>query len=112
LGLIHNCTHIDALIEWIAYTHVTHAGFQLPQEPTGDVLLDQQAQPPAHLALVEPDSIDHTPPPHQVGILEDDEGDLPPSSSDSFFPEPAVWRRSVRPTSVDPVKAILSTSDE
>ena len=37
-------------------------------------------------------------------------GDLPPSSSDSFLPVPAVARRMMRPTSVEPVKAILSTS--
>src|SRR5260370_350305 len=37
-------------------------------------------------------------------------GLLPPSSSDSFFPEPAVALRMIRPTSVDPVKAILSMS--
>ncbi len=37
-------------------------------------------------------------------------GDLPPSSSDSFFPVPAVATRMIRPTSVEPVKAILSTS--
>ena len=37
-------------------------------------------------------------------------GDLPPSSRDSFLPDPAVWRRRMRPTSVEPVKAILSTS--
>ncbi len=36
-------------------------------------------------------------------------GDLPPSSSDSRLPEPAVARRIRRPTSVEPVKAILST---
>ena len=36
-------------------------------------------------------------------------GDFPPSSSDSFFPVPAVATRMSRPTSVDPVKAILST---
>ena len=37
-------------------------------------------------------------------------GDFPPSSSDSFLPLPAVAVRMMRPTSVDPVKAILSTS--
>ncbi len=37
-------------------------------------------------------------------------GDLPPSSSDSFLPLPAVASRMMRPTSVEPVKAILSTS--
>src|SRR5947208_2527551 len=37
-------------------------------------------------------------------------GDLPPSSSESFLPEPAVARRMLRPTSVEPVKAILFTS--
>ena len=37
-------------------------------------------------------------------------GDLPPSSSDSFFSEPAVCSRMRRPTSVEPVKATLSTS--
>ena len=36
-------------------------------------------------------------------------GDLPPSSSDSFLPVPAVALRIARPTSVEPVKAILST---
>ena len=36
-------------------------------------------------------------------------GDLPPSSSDSFLPEPAVAVRMTRPTSVEPVKAILAT---
>ena len=36
-------------------------------------------------------------------------GDLPPSSSESFLPEPAVALRIARPTSVEPVKAILST---
>ena len=36
-------------------------------------------------------------------------GDLPPSSSDSRLPEPAVTRAMPRPTSVEPVKAILST---
>src|SRR6201998_105965 len=36
-------------------------------------------------------------------------GDLPPSSSDTFFRLPAAaWTMSL-PTSVDPVKAILST---
>jgi hypothetical protein len=37
-------------------------------------------------------------------------GLLPPSSSESFLPEPAVALRMMRPTSVDPVNAILSTS--
>src|SRR2546430_388577 len=37
-------------------------------------------------------------------------GDLPPSSSDSFLCESAVALRIARPTSVEPVKAILSTS--
>ena len=36
-------------------------------------------------------------------------GDFPPSSSESFLPEPAVALRIARPTSVEPVKAILST---
>ncbi len=35
-------------------------------------------------------------------------GDLPPSSSVSDLPEPAVCSRMMRPTSVEPVKAILS----
>jgi hypothetical protein len=35
--------------------------------------------------------------------------DLPPSSSDSFLPEPAVALRMILPTSDEPVKAILST---
>jgi hypothetical protein len=35
-------------------------------------------------------------------------GDLPPSSSDSFLPVPAVALRMMRPTSVEPVKASLS----
>ena len=35
-------------------------------------------------------------------------GDLPPSSSVSDLPEPAVASRMQRPTSVEPVKAILS----
>ena len=37
-------------------------------------------------------------------------GDLPPSSRLSRFPLPAVASRMMRPTSVEPVKAILSTS--
>ena len=37
-------------------------------------------------------------------------GDFPPSSSESFLPLPAVAARMSRPTSVDPVNAILSTS--
>ena len=37
-------------------------------------------------------------------------GLLPPSSSESFFPDPAVALRMMRPTSVEPVNAILSTS--
>ena len=37
-------------------------------------------------------------------------GDLPPSSSERRLPLPAVARRMMRPTSVEPVKAILSTS--
>jgi hypothetical protein len=37
-------------------------------------------------------------------------GDLPPSSRESFLPLPAVAVRISRPTSVEPVKAILSTS--
>ena len=37
-------------------------------------------------------------------------GDFPPSSSESFFPLPAVALRMMRPTSVEPVNAILSTS--
>ncbi len=37
-------------------------------------------------------------------------GLLPPSSSESFLPEPAVAFRMMRPTSVEPVNAILSTS--
>ena len=36
-------------------------------------------------------------------------GDLPPSSSVSPLPLPAVCSRMMRPTSVEPVKAILST---
>ena len=37
-------------------------------------------------------------------------GDLPPSSRLRRLPLPAVAARMMRPTSVDPVKAILSTS--
>jgi len=37
-------------------------------------------------------------------------GDLPPNSRLSFLPVPAVALRISRPTSVEPVKAILSTS--
>ena len=37
-------------------------------------------------------------------------GLFPPSSRLSFLPEPAVALRMMRPTSVEPVKAILSTS--
>ncbi len=37
-------------------------------------------------------------------------GDFPPSSRLSRFPLPAVASRIARPTSVEPVKAILSTS--
>ena len=37
-------------------------------------------------------------------------GDFPPSSSDSFLPLPAVAVRMMRPTSVEPVNAILSMS--
>ena len=37
-------------------------------------------------------------------------GLLPPSSRVSFLPLPAVARRMARPTSVEPVNAILSTS--
>jgi len=37
-------------------------------------------------------------------------GLFPPSSSESFFPDPAVALRMRRPTSVEPVNAILSTS--
>ena len=37
-------------------------------------------------------------------------GDLPPSSSESFLPVPAVALRMMRPTSVEPVNATLSTS--
>ncbi len=37
-------------------------------------------------------------------------GDFPPSSSETFLPVPAVAVRMMRPTSVDPVNAILSTS--
>ncbi len=37
-------------------------------------------------------------------------GDLPPSSSESALPLPAVAWRMIRPTSVEPVKAILSMS--
>ena len=36
-------------------------------------------------------------------------GDFPPSSSESLLPLPAVAVRMIRPTSVEPVKAILST---
>ena len=36
-------------------------------------------------------------------------GLLPPSSSESFLPVPAVASRMLRPTAVEPVKAILST---
>eukprot|EP01139_Manchomonas_bermudensis_P024366 Amastigsp_a842540_113.p4 type:complete len:153 gc:universal Amastigsp_a842540_113:990-532(-) len=37
-------------------------------------------------------------------------GDLPPSSSEIFLPEPARRRRRSRPMGVEPVKATLSTS--
>ena len=37
-------------------------------------------------------------------------GLFPPSSRLSFLPEPAVALRMMRPTSVEPVNAILSTS--
>jgi len=37
-------------------------------------------------------------------------GDLPPSSSDTFFRFPAAALTMSLPTSVDPVKATLSTS--
>ena len=37
-------------------------------------------------------------------------GDLPPSSSETFFRLPAAARTMILPTSVEPVKAILSTS--
>ena len=38
-------------------------------------------------------------------------GDFPPSSSDSFLPVPAVAPRMILPTSVEPVNAILATSE-
>lgn len=44
-----------------------------------------------------------------VGIVNTMNGDLPPSSSVRDLPLPAIWLRMVRPTSVDPVTAILST---
>ena len=37
-------------------------------------------------------------------------GDFPPSSSDNFLPLPAVARRIILPTSVEPVNAILAIS--
>ena len=46
----------------------------------------------------------------EISVLETTLGDLPPSSSDTFFKLPAAaWTISL-PTSVEPVKAILSTS--
>jgi len=46
-----------------------------------------------------------------ICILEDDVGDLPPSSRVTFFRlEPAAALRIERPVTVEPVKATLSTS--
>ena len=77
-----------------------------------DAFLHEQARAgAADLALVEPDRVDHAlDDAVEIGVVEHDERRLlPPSSSESFLPLPAVALRMMRPTSVVPVNAILST---
>ena len=66
----------------------------------------------AALAMVEKDAeVDPGDGIVDVGILEDELGDLPPSSSVTFFKlDPAAAFMILPPTTVDPVKATLSTS--
>ena len=103
---------VGRLVERIADAQMAHAGAQFGVERFGDAFRDEQARAgAADLALVEPDGVDE---PFdgavEIGIVEHDEGRFAAElEADSFLPLPAVALRIARPTSVEPVKAILST---
>jgi len=107
-------THVDRLIERRATRQLFHARPELRDQPLGDPLVHQQPRAgAAHLPLVEPDrvhhALDHA---VEIGVVEHDERTFSrPASSESFLPDPAVALRMMRPTSVEPVNAILSMSD-
>ena len=75
------------------------------------LLHEQAGTGAADLSLIEPDAIDQAlDRAVEVGVLKMMKGDLPPSSSESRLWLEAVALRMARPTSVDPVNAILATS--
>jgi hypothetical protein len=105
-----NRAHVHRLVERIADAQFFHARPQPVVELVGDAFLHDGARSgAADLALVEPDRVDDALDGRvEIGVLENDERRLAASSSDSFLPDPAVWRRRMRPTSVEPVKASLA----
>jgi hypothetical protein len=77
---------------------------ELVDEPVVHALLHEQPRPgAAHLALVEPDRVDHALD-HavEVGVLEDDERALPAQLERQLLPDPAVSRRMTRPRRSSP----------
>jgi len=107
-----NCTDIDPFIKRVA-TRKFPSGAGVFRSFYRQYSLAEQTAPGAtDFALIEPDRIDNTfDGTVQIGIFENDEGRFPTSSKDNFFPVPAVSRRIIRPTSVDPVKAICGHLD-
>jgi hypothetical protein len=99
--------------EGVANDVLLRALLELLHEVVVDALLDvDTSSGAAGLAVVEEDTkVDPRDGVVDVSILEDNVGDLPPSSRVTFFKlEEAAALRIVRPTTVEPVKAILSTS--
>jgi len=93
-------------------TAAFHARPELRDQPLGDSLVHQQPRAgAAHLPLIEPNrvhhALDHT---VQIGVVEHDERAFPHQLERQLLPDPAVALRMMRPTSVEPVNAILSMS--
>ena len=104
---------VGVLVHRVADPEGREAALELGDDLVGDVLLDEQARAgAAHLALVEEDAVDD-PLDGLVegGVVEDDVGGLAAELEGRLLARCRRWSgRSALPTSVEPVKAILSTS--
>ena len=104
-----NRPDVDGLVERRTDAQGFEARLQLDESIVDAFLQEQAGAGAADLALVEPDRVDDALDGRvEVGVIEDDERRLAAEPSVSDLPEPAVASRMRRPTSVEPVKAILS----
>jgi hypothetical protein len=107
----HDGPDVDRLVEGIAHAKGFHPRLEPGHQLFGDAFLREDARTgAADLALVEPDRVDdalhHA---VEVGVIEDEKRRLSAQLERELLPAPAVATRIARPTSVDPVNAILST---